>query len=271
MPELPEVEVTRRGIAEHVVGRTIVCATVREPRLRWPVAPQFAQVLSGACIAQVCRRGKFLILDTDQGAVIWHLGMSGTLRILPHTVAPQRHDHVDLTLDNGQMVRFRDPRRFGSVHVSQDSWAAHPMVRDLGPEPLGPEFSGDYLFTRSRARRAPVKALLMDGQVVAGIGNIYASESLFRAGIHPGRPARRISQRRYQGLAQAVRQVLGLAIEQGGTTLRDFLSEAGRPGYFRQSLQVYGRDGEPCVRCGEPLRMRRIAQRSSYYCIPCQR
>lgn len=271
MPELPEVETTRRGIAPHVVGQRVMQIIVRDARLRWPVQPNLKQELPGQAIRSVERRAKYLLLRTDAGTVILHLGMSGNLRILPCTTPPKKHDHVDIMLANGKCLRLHDPRRFGTVLWTHDDPLQHPLLANLGPEPLEEGFDGDYLFTRSRGRTASVKQFLMDSRVVAGVGNIYANEALFLAGIHPTRAAGKIARARYEKLAQAIKQVLQESIVQGGTTLRDFLTSDGHPGYFSLHLRVYGRAGEPCPICGKPLLQIRQGQRSTYYCRNCQR
>ena len=270
MPELPEVETTRQGISPHVLGRTVVAAVVRESRLRWPVRPDLEARLAGRTVADVTRRGKYLLLHFDPGTLILHLGMSGSLRVVADRTAPQRHDHVDLVLDDGYRLRLRDPRRFGSVHWVEGNPLQHPLLASLGPEPLGAAFNGQWLYARSRGRRVAVKSYLMDGRIVVGVGNIYANEALFLAGILPLRPAGRISLARYGRLAEAVKEVLQEAISQGGTTLRDFVGSDGSPGYFSQRLRVYGREAMPCEVCGHLLRQRLIGQRSSYFCPRCQ-
>ncbi len=270
MPELPEVETTRQGISPHVLGRTVVAAVVRETRLRWPVPADLERLLSGRTVAAITRRGKYLLINFDAGTLILHLGMSGSLRLVDSRTAPQRHDHVDLILDDGRRLRLRDPRRFGSLHWVEGDPLQHPLLASLGPEPLGAAFNGQWLYARSRGRRVAVKSYLMDGVVVVGVGNIYANEALFMAGIHPLRPAGRISRARYGRLAEAVKEVLQDAVSQGGTTLRDFVGSDGAPGYFSQRLRVYGREAMPCEVCGHLLRQRRIGQRSTYFCPRCQ-
>jgi formamidopyrimidine-DNA glycosylase len=270
MPELPEVETTRRGIEPHVRGRRVLAVTVRQPRLRWPVAEELASALPGTRVCAVARRAKYLLLHAAPGAALVHLGMSGSLRVLDAAVPPGVHDHVDVCLEGGRVLRFTDPRRFG-CWLWQAPGEVHPLLSGLGPEPLGDSFDGDYLWRLSRGRRAPVKAFLMDQRVVVGVGNIYAAESLFRAGIDPGRPAGSVARARYDRLAHAVREVLAYAIARGGTTLRDFLGPDGLPGYFEQELLVYGRGGEPCRRCGRRIVERRIGQRASAFCPRCQR
>jgi formamidopyrimidine-DNA glycosylase len=274
VPELPEVETTLRGIRPHLEGQRIERLVVREPRLRLPVPADLPERVAGRAVTDLARRGKYLLIGTECGTLILHLGMSGSLRVVPEGTPPGKHDHLDLVLTNARALRLRDPRRFGLLAWSPDpperAAASHPLLRDLGPEPLGPGFGGDYLYGLSRGRRVSVKPFLMDAGVVVGVGNIYASESLFRAGIHPARPAGRIGLERYRRLAQDVRAVLAAAIAQGGTSLRDFVQEDGAPGYFAQELKVYGRAGEPCPGCGAPVRLRRIGQRSSFYCPRCQ-
>jgi formamidopyrimidine-DNA glycosylase len=275
VPELPEVETTLRGIRPYLQGRRVEALRVREPRLRLPIPPDLPSRVAGRSILGLGRRAKYLLIELEGGTVILHLGMSGSLRILPADSPPAKHDHLDLVLSDGRCLRLRDPRRFGLLVWTPDPPAValvrHPLLRDLGPEPLGDAFDGAHLYRESRRRRVAVKPFLMDGHVVVGVGNIYASESLFLAGIHPARPCQRISLTRYRCLAEAVRSVLGASIAQGGTSLRDFVQEDGNPGYFAQSLKVYGRAGEPCPSCGDPVRQRRIGQRSSFYCPCCQR
>jgi formamidopyrimidine-DNA glycosylase len=271
MPELPEVETTRRGIRRHIEGHKIRSITVRQRMLRWPVPPSIGKGLQGQMLHKVQRRGKYLLLEMDSGTLILHLGMSGNLRIVPCDRAPAKHDHLDICFDNNKMLRLHDPRRFGAALWASEDPLDHELLRSLGPEPLGETFSGAYLYERSRKRNIAVKNFIMDSHIVVGVGNIYASESLFLAGIHPTRPAGRISLQRYVRLADAIRTVLKKAIGEGGTSLRDFVREDGRPGYFAQSLNVYGRAGQPCPACGTPIRSITIGQRSSYYCPRCQR
>ncbi|MFQ5643833.1 MAG: bifunctional DNA-formamidopyrimidine glycosylase/DNA-(apurinic or apyrimidinic site) lyase [Thiogranum sp.] len=271
MPELPEVETTRRGIEPHLRGRTIQKLVVRQPRLRWPVATTLATSIRHSRIEQVSRRAKYLLIGTDRGTLIIHLGMSGSLRIVRDNTAPGPHDHIDMLMDNDITLRYTDPRRFGAWLWTKNSSASHPLLCSLGPEPLGDGFNTDHFFTRSRGRRLAIKSFLMDSHNVVGVGNIYASEALFRAGIHPARAAGRISRQRYAKLVNAVKQVLTEAIRQGGTTLRDFSNGEGKPGYFQQSLNVYGRSGKPCPVCTTPIREARTGQRSTFYCPRCQR
>ena len=270
MPELPEVETTRRGIAPLVEGRRVSRVVVRQPRLRWPVPEELPELLARRTLQRVERRAKYLLLRFGHGTLILHLGMSGSLRVVPPRTPPEKHDHFDLVL-GGRCLRLRDPRRFGAVLWTGEDPARHPLLANLGPEPLEAAFDGAHLHRRSRGRATAVKNFIMDGRIVVGVGNIYASEALFEAGIHPARPCGRISLERYRRLADAIRRTLAHAIEQGGTTLRDFRQADGRPGYFVQALKVYGREGAPCPRCGAPVRQRVIGQRSSFYCGRCQR
>lgn len=270
MPELPEVETTRRGIAPYLAGIAVRAVDVRQRRLRWPVSRGLDRDLPGQTIESVGRRAKYLLLGTARGTAIVHLGMSGSIRILRAPGPPGPHDHVDITTETGAVLRFNDPRRFGSWHWTRRAPQFHPLLKDLGPEPLGDGFDGSHLHASARGRKLAIKNLIMNGHIVVGVGNIYASEALFRAGIHPGRSSGRISARRMNRLANAIREVLDAAIEQGGTTLRDFTGSDGQPGYFQQTLDVYGRAGEPCNGCGTPLRHAVIGQRATYYCPRCQ-
>jgi formamidopyrimidine-DNA glycosylase len=271
MPELPEVETTRRGISAALVGRAVSRFVLREPRLRWKVEPGLDRVLAGQTVRAVRRRAKYLLVDLERGTLIAHLGMSGSLRVMPATAPLLAHDHYDLVLDNGQCLRFNDPRRFGSLHWHVGEAAEHPLLAGLGPEPLEVDLDADYLAAKARGRRAAVKVFLMDQRVVVGVGNIYASEALFRAGIRPRRAAGRLRRAEWERLVAAVRAVLGEAIHQGGTTLRDYVDASGTPGYFRQQLFVYERNGEPCRRCRTPIRQVVQGQRSTYYCPTCQK
>ena len=269
MPELPEVETTRRGIEPHVVGRRILALTVREVRLRWPVAPELPALLAGQAIIGAGRRAKYLLLHLEHGALLWHLGMSGSLRVLPAGTPARPHDHLDLLLDSGMTLRFNDPRRFGSLHFT-DRPEAHPLLAKLAPEPFDPVFDGEYLSRITRRRRAAIKAVILNGRLVTGVGNIYASEALFRARIRPRRAARSLTRRECGRLARAIRTVLQLSIRAGGTTLRDYVNAEGEPGYFRQRLYVYERAGQPCRVCRTPVRSLVQGQRSTYYCAHCQ-
>jgi formamidopyrimidine-DNA glycosylase len=270
MPELPEVETTRRGVEPYSRDRVVARVVVRESRLRWPVPQTLEVLLRGQRVNKVERRAKYLLFRMEAGTLLVHLGMSGSLRVVPADQPPARHDHIDLLFDDGTCLRYNDPRRFGCF-LWLEPGEQHPLLRALGPEPLSPEFDGDLLYRRSRGRSAPVKNFIMDGKVVVGVGNIYANEALFLSGIRPDRAAGRISRARYDVLAERIKQVLTSAIEQGGTTLRDFVGGDGKPGYFAQQLYVYGRAGEPCKCCGGVLRERRLGQRTSVYCVACQR
>ena len=270
MPELPEVETTLRGIKPHLLNQRIARVTVREPRLRWPVTSAVTQA-EGQKFVSLERRGKYLLLKLEQGGLIIHLGMSGSLRILEAFKAPEKHDHVDIELENGVCLRFNDPRRFGAFLWVDGAMESHVLLRSLGPEPLSGEFTADYLYRCSRGRQLAIKNFIMNGHIVVGVGNIYASEALFMAGIHPQRAAGRVSRQRYEGLVAAIRDVLARAIRRGGTTLRDFVNSEGAPGYFAQELLVYDRAGSDCFQCGAPVRQKVIGQRSSYYCPTCQR
>ena len=269
MPELPEVETSRRGIEPHVVGQEIVELVVRERRLRWPVSKDLDSRLPGRTIISVDRRAKYLLINTTGGTVILHLGMSGHVSIVPRDAPAGIHDHVDIGLASGHALRLRDPRRFGSLHFSENP-ADHWLLKDLGPEPLGDEFDGHYLWYRSRRRRVAVKPYIMNANIVVGVGNIYASEALFRAGINPKRAAGRISLQRYEALAESIRGVLQRAIRAGGTTLRDYYGGFGEAGWFQQELDVYGREDQPCHRCDRPVTAIVQGQRATYYCKDCQ-
>lgn len=270
MPELPEVETTRRGVAPHLEGRRVSAVEVREPRLRWPVSPAIARDLPGQAIRSVSRRAKFLLIGTPIGHLILHLGMSGSLRIVSNNVPPEKHDHLDIVMESGRCLRLRDPRRFGAALWTTGDPLEHPLLKSLGPEPLGHAFNGQWLHRLSRGRRVAVKSFLMNSQVVAGVGNIYASEALFLAGVHPTRAAGRISLARYERLVTSVRRVLEDAITAGGTTLRDFVDTEGNPGYFARKLHVYGRRGDSCDNCGTAILSRVVGQRSTFYCPRCQ-
>ena len=269
MPELPEVETSRRGIEPHIVGKTIDRVLIRDRRLRWPVEKTVETQLAGNVVESVDRRAKYLLLNTTDGTAIIHLGMTGTVRIVDCESPAGVHDHFDLELNSGQALRFRDPRRFGSLHWTRDP-GGHWLIRDLGPEPLGDEFGGEYLWRRSRSRKVAVKQFIMNAGIVVGVGNIYASEALFGAGINPKRAAGRISLPRYERLASAIRDVLTRAIAAGGTTLQDFVGGDGEAGYFQQQLDVYDREGLPCRRCDSPIRAIVQGQRATYYCVNCQ-
>lgn len=271
MPELPEVETTLRGIAPHLARRRVVQVAIRNASLRWPIPANLPKLLQGQAIRGVKRRGKYLLVAFDHGTLILHLGMSGSLRIQASDTRAEKHDHFDLVLDDGQMLRLRDPRRFGAVLWHEGDVAQHPLLAALGPEPLEQDFDGEYLYRATRSRRAAVKLAIMDSHLVVGVGNIYANEALFRAGIRPQLAANKLSLPRCRRLAQNIKEVLLEAISQGGSTLRDFLHSDGSSGYFQQHYFVYGRAGEPCRTCGTPIGQIRQAQRSSFYCPSCQK
>lgn len=270
MPELPEVETSRRGIAPWTERQRVEEVTIRDRRLRWPVPDYFESRLAGQTIRSLGRRAKYLLFRTDAGTALLHLGMSGSVRIIDPDEPAGRHDHVDIRLGNGKALRFRDPRRFGSLLWTEDP-ATHPLLRDLGPEPFDPEFDGGHLWRMARGRRVAVKMFIMNSRIVVGVGNIYANEALHRAGINPRRRAGRISRARMDGLADAIKSVLERAIRAGGTTLRDFHGGDGQPGYFRSRLDVYERGGLPCRRCGGEITATVLGQRATYYCKACQR
>jgi formamidopyrimidine-DNA glycosylase len=271
MPELPEVETTRRGIEPHVLGNTVAGVIVRQRQLRWPVPEDLEERLVDKEIRQLQRRGKYLLFIVDSGALMVHLGMSGSLRITSNDEPLKKHDHIDLLLAQGASLRFHDPRRFGCLLWAEGNPLDHPLLNCLGPEPFEPLFTGEYLHEAGQGRIAAVKTFIMDSHLVVGVGNIYANESLFRAGIDPRRAAGKIGLKRFRLLAKAIVEVLEQAIAQGGTTLRDFVNATGKPGYFQQTLAVYGREGEPCLLCGSPILCVRLGQRSTFYCPRCQR
>ncbi|MEO8809882.1 MAG: bifunctional DNA-formamidopyrimidine glycosylase/DNA-(apurinic or apyrimidinic site) lyase [Rhodanobacter sp.] len=274
MPELPEVETTRRGIAPYLIGRRVTGVILRRPDLRWPIPAELSELLPGQRIDAVERRAKYLLLHTAIGSALLHLGMSGVLRVLPPDTPVGKHDHVDFTLEpapgnSPRILRFTDPRRFGCL-LWQPPGETHQLLANLGPEPLTDAFDGDRLWRRSRGRSAAVKLFLMDNAIVVGVGNIYASEALFAAGIDPRRAAGAVSRARYRRLALEVKRILAWAIERGGTTLRDFLNPEGAPGYFFRELYVYGRAGEPCRVCSSAIRQVVLGQRSTFWCPRCQ-
>jgi formamidopyrimidine-DNA glycosylase len=271
MPELPEVETTRRGIEPWLVGRRIEHVVVRDRRLRWPVPLSLPARLRGTTVRAVDRRGKYLLIATDAGTLILHLGMSGSLRVLDATAPPLAHDHVDFLLDSGRCLRFNDPRRFGCLLFTSGDPHKHRLLSGLAAEPWSRDFGGETLWHRARGRRVSIKAFLMDSRNVVGVGNIYASEALFRAGIRPGLAAGRVSRVRMAALVASIREVLTEAIEVGGTTLRDYVDPSGMPGYFRQKLFVYERRGQPCRRCRTNIRQYTQGRRSTYWCPRCQR
>jgi formamidopyrimidine-DNA glycosylase len=269
MPELPEVETTCRGISPHITGKRVTRVIVRNPNLRWPVSRRLGKELTGQTIDSVNRRAKYLLLYTAAGTVILHLGMSGSLRLVKTATPVGKHDHVDIVFDT-LALRLTDPRRFGSLHWTRRPPEQHRLVSTLGCEPLGGDFTGDYLYQCSRGRKVSIKQFIMNSRIVVGIGNIYASEALYMAGIHPRRAAGKVSRKKYHLLVEVIREVLNDSIAQGGTSLRDFVNGHGQPGYFKLHLNVYGKTGEPCISCGMPIREIRQGQRSTFFCPKCQ-
>jgi len=270
MPELPEVETTLRGIEKSLLGAKVESLIVRNAHLRWPVPDDLGERIAGKRIVSLRRRAKYILIDFECGSLIWHLGMSGSMRIVDRATAIRKHDHIDLVLSSGVVLRYNDPRRFGCLLWAEDV-LLHSLLVGLGPEPLDECFDGVYLYNKAHGRQLAVKSFIMDQKIVVGVGNIYASESLFLAGIRPTRKAANISLVRYESLAAQIKQVLRRAIAQGGTTLRDFSQADGRPGYFEQQLHVYGRQNQPCTQCGKAISNKVIGQRASYYCAACQR
>jgi formamidopyrimidine-DNA glycosylase len=269
MPELPEVETTLRGVTPHVIGRRVREVIVRDKRLRWPV-PDTIHEIEGCRIESGMRRAKYLLFGTKKGTLLVHLGMSGNLRVLTPDVPFKKHDHVAITLDSGRQLRLHDPRRFGAVLWITGDPLKHPLLASLGPEPLGEEFTATHLHAACNGKSAAIKVAIMDAHIVVGVGNIYASEALFMAGIDPRKAAGKVSRPRLEKLVQAIREVLAASIEMGGTTLRDFVNESGEPGYFAQTLRVYDREGEACRTCGAKIKRLVLGQRSTYYCPKCQ-
>jgi formamidopyrimidine-DNA glycosylase len=271
MPELPEVETICRGIEPHIIGQTIKQVIVRQPSLRWRVSDTLADDLQGLSIQSVKRRAKYLLLATEQGTLLIHLGMSGRLRILTTAQEAGKHDHIDFVFTNGAVLRFNDPRRFGAVLWTREAVGEHKLLKNLGVEPLSDDCNGELLFKRSRNRKVPIKSFIMDSHIVVGVGNIYANEALFMAGLLPTRHAGTIELADYQRLVRCIQLVLQQAIEQGGTTLKDFVNESGQAGYFQQQLRVYGRAGLPCVDCQQALQEVRLANRTTVFCCVCQK
>ncbi|ROV59071.1 bifunctional DNA-formamidopyrimidine glycosylase/DNA-(apurinic or apyrimidinic site) lyase [Vibrio ponticus] len=268
MPELPEVEVSRMGITPHLVGQTIKTLTFRTPKLRWDIPAELKR-LEGQQIRSIRRRAKYLVIETDSGCAIVHLGMSGSLRVLDAEIEPSKHDHVDLKLTNGKVLRYNDPRRFGAWLYSEDG--NHQVLGHMGPEPLTDEFNPQYMLEKAANKRVTIKQFIMDNKVVVGVGNIYASESLFSSRIHPQRAAGSLTLDDWTLLVKEIKQVLETSIKQGGTTLKDFSQADGKPGYFAQELRVYGKAGEPCPSCGEEIEELKIGQRNTFFCTHCQK
>ncbi|HSG60432.1 MAG TPA: bifunctional DNA-formamidopyrimidine glycosylase/DNA-(apurinic or apyrimidinic site) lyase [Pseudomonadales bacterium] len=271
MPELPEVETTVRGVAPYVNGHVVVALEVRNPSLRWPVPNDLAEHIVGQSVLGVSRRGKYLLFSFKTGNLLVHLGMSGSLRMVDPATPLKTHDHVIIGFNNGMQMRYHDPRRFGCVLWTEDSVESHDLIRHLGPEPLSEAFDASYVYQLSRGRKLATKLFIMDSKVVVGVGNIYANEALFASGIHPTKPAGKLTKAACERLVVEIKKVLAAAIQQGGTTLRDFVNSDGQPGYFKQTLAVYGRGGEPCVTCGDVLREIRLGQRATVFCRGCQR
>jgi len=271
MPELPEVETTRRGLATRLIGRRAVDVVIRNANLRWPIPKALPNLLRGQRILSLKRRAKYLLMEFGSGTLILHLGMSGSLRILSANTPPEKHDHFDLVLDDGSAMRLRDPRRFGAVLWQRENVFSHPLLASLGPEPLEADFDAHYLHCASRSRSVSIKQFLMNNHIVVGVGNIYANEALFRAGIKPQLAAGKLSMPRCTRLVEEICATLSEAIMQGGSTLRDFVNSDGQPGYFQQHYWVYGREGEACRRCNATIQQLRQGQRSSFYCRSCQK
>nr|Q31EB2.1 RecName: Full=Formamidopyrimidine-DNA glycosylase; Short=Fapy-DNA glycosylase; AltName: Full=DNA-(apurinic or apyrimidinic site) lyase MutM; Short=AP lyase MutM [Hydrogenovibrio crunogenus XCL-2] len=271
MPELPEVETTRKGIQPKVEGQAIQKIIIRNGKLRWPVDPSLVEKLPGLVVLSIKRRAKYLLLETDQGHLIIHLGMSGNLRVLPQHEPAVKHDHIDLLLENGFLLRYHDPRRFGSWLWTEAPIQEHSLLKSLGPEPLTDAFNAEYLFQKLQGRKTAIKTFIMNNQIVVGVGNIYANESLFLSGIHPTRPAQSLTLTEATKLTAHIKTVLSAAIEQGGTTLKDFLTPDGKPGYFEQKLNVYGRENLPCPQCDSAIEKVVLNQRAAYFCSNCQK
>jgi len=271
MPELPEVEVVRLGISPHLLHQEIADVFVRQRQLRFPVPAKLKETLRGLRILDIQRRGKYLLFSTSRGTLLWHLGMSGSLRILTTASPPQKHDHVDLIFSNHCCLRFNDPRRFGALLWTTLPPSEHPLLAKLGPEPFSADFNADYLYNKAQKRKLAVKTFLMTSTVVVGVGNIYATEALFHAAIHPLQPAGAVTHAQWRRLCTVVRRLLQQAIQKGGTTLKDFVNSAGKPGYFKQELYVYGRGGEACRVCDATLESLRVGQRGTVFCPRCQK
>lgn len=271
MPELPEVETVKRGIGPHLERQSVTKVVIRQRQLRWPITRGFNQVLTGQVIEQVTRRGKYLLLHCETGHVIIHLGMSGKLCLVPLGTTAEKHDHIDIELNNNLALRFTDPRRFGCVLWTAQDPLHHDLLKKLGPEPLSTAFNFDYLFQQTRKRKSKIKTVIMNSNIVVGVGNIYANEALFLAGLRPGRAAGSISRSDCERLIKQIQFVLNQAIAAGGTTLRNFVSSEGKPGYFAQQLCVYGREGSACLHCQTTLKGQRLGQRQTVYCPQCQK
>ncbi|NKB34606.1 MAG: bifunctional DNA-formamidopyrimidine glycosylase/DNA-(apurinic or apyrimidinic site) lyase [Pseudomonadales bacterium] len=271
MPELPEVETTRKGISPHIKNKRVKEVIVRQKKLRWEIPNTLSEDLPGQAFSAVDRRGKYILLQSSKGTLLIHLGMSGSLRIVEKDSVAGKHDHVDIVMEDDKALRYTDPRKFGCMLWQAEEIDSHPLLANLGPEPLTDDFDGAYLFKQSRGRSAAIKTFIMDSKVVVGVGNIYANEALFMAGINPKRAAGKISKAKYKTLVACIKEILTRAIKVGGTTLRDFTNSSGEPGYFKQALNVYGRGGEECMQCKKPLKEIRLGQRSTVYCTNCQK
>lgn len=271
MPELPEVETTLRGIELHIKNQKIKRVIIRNRNLRWPIPSHLNKTLKDQVITNGLRRGKYLLFTTAKGTLILHLGMSGNLRILPPKTPPQKHDHLDIEFTNHKILRLTDPRRFGACLWTDGDPLNHFLLKNLGCEPLSKDFTGHFLFQRGQQKKVAIKTFLMDSKIVVGIGNIYAAEALFAARINPNTPAGEVKLHQYEVLVTAIKKILRASIKQGGTTLKDFLHSEGKPGYFKLHLKVYGRGNQPCLNCKTKLTEIRIGQRSTVYCINCQK
>lgn len=271
MPELPEVETSRRGIEPHLLNKKIKRITIRQHKLRWPIPQNLPQLATGKIIRAVSRRAKYIYLELDSGTIIIHLGMSGSLRICTEKTPPEKHDHIDIQVSNNKILRLRDPRKFGCVLWAEGKVTEHKLIKPLGPEPLDDIFTADYLHAKAKKRQCSIKAFIMNSHIVVGVGNIYASEALFRAGINPKRQAGKISFARIEKLVDAIKVTLAAAIKEGGTTLRDFTGISGQPGYFAQKLLVYGRTDKECTQCTHSIKQFTQQARSTFYCPQCQK
>lgn len=270
MPELPEVETTKAGISPAALNQTISKIIIRAPKLRWPIPANIAKILPGKVVRAIERRAKYLLIKFDHGTLIMHLGMSGRLRVLMEDLPPQKHDHVDICFNNGATLRYTDHRRFGAILWTAEDPLMHKLLVDLGPEPLTAKFTGKHLHAAARNKKVPVKVFIMDAKIVVGVGNIYASEALFAAKIDPRRPAQQVTLEEYTALAAHIKRILKIAIKNGGTTLRDFFTAEGKPGYFSQKLQAYGRDKQPCLVCETEIQAVNLGQRNTFFCPKCQ-
>ncbi len=271
MPELPEVETTCRGLSPHIVGKSVKEFKIHNGKLRWPVPPQLKNLLKNKILLNLSRRGKYLLFKFEHGTLLWHLGMSGSIRIIKDNTPREKHDHIEVIFGNDCILRYNDPRRFGAAVWTEKTPEEHTLIAHLGPEPLTKEFSSEYLFEKSRKKTQKVKSWVMDGKLVVGVGNIYANESLFKARINPNKPAGKLTKKNCDNLIKEIKTILKKAIQQGGTTLKDFVGGDGKPGYFAQQLNVYGREEQPCPACAKKITQKIIAQRSTFYCTQCQK